>query len=202
VVITASRSQLSAGIYNATLPVISNGGNGNITVRMEVSQAPPPPPPSSECSADADCDDGLYCNGPERCLAGVCTAGSKPCGDGQICNEAADACWSIKTIAAVGVRNQFLRPVLKDAQRAWLVMRCLESNHFDTSTSVISFSGANATPQGIAVDTSRSPAKLWQFIFVPLLISKDATAGSWTMSIKSAVEGNIEETITCGFDVR
>jgi len=199
VVITASRSQLSAGVYNATLPMISNGGNGNITIRMEVSQAPPVS--EDECSADGDCDDGLYCNGPERCLSGVCTAGSKPCGDAQICNEATDTCWTIKTIAAVGIRNQFLRPALKDVQRVWLVMRCLESNHFNKDSSAISLSGINAAPQGISVDKSRPAAQFWQFIFVPLLINKNATAGSWTVSIKSEIEGNIEETITCGFDV-
>ncbi|MCP3980917.1 MAG: S8 family serine peptidase [bacterium] len=43
------------------------------------------------CSVDADCDDGLYCNGAETCNAGSCEVGSDPCGGG-ICDEATDSC--------------------------------------------------------------------------------------------------------------
>ncbi len=45
----------------------------------------------AECALDADCDDGMYCNGAETCSAGVCQAGSSPCG-GALCDEANDAC--------------------------------------------------------------------------------------------------------------
>lgn len=45
------------------------------------------------CSADADCSDGLYCNGVETCLNGSCQAGLPPsCGEGAICDEDLDAC--------------------------------------------------------------------------------------------------------------
>ena len=50
------------------------------------------------CATDADCDDGLFCNGNETCLAGGC-AGGQPmdCDDGQACtidscDELADTC--------------------------------------------------------------------------------------------------------------
>ena len=43
------------------------------------------------CALDAECDDGLFCNGPESCVAGGCEAGSDPCA-GQSCDEAADQC--------------------------------------------------------------------------------------------------------------
>jgi hypothetical protein len=51
------------------------------------------------CLVDADCDDGLYCNGAETCLAGVCKAGTTvecavlndQCNTG-ICDEALDTC--------------------------------------------------------------------------------------------------------------
>ena len=49
------------------------------------------------CASDADCDDGLFCNGPETCdpadgAAGAdgCVAGESPCADG--CDEASDTC--------------------------------------------------------------------------------------------------------------
>ena len=49
------------------------------------------------CAAHADCDDGFFCNGPERCAPGDpaanargCVLGVSPCTDA--CDEAADAC--------------------------------------------------------------------------------------------------------------
>jgi serine protease len=51
------------------------------------------------CSSDADCDDGLYCNGVETCQAGVCQAGTPvdcsglndQCNVG-VCDETSDSC--------------------------------------------------------------------------------------------------------------
>ena len=53
---------------------------------------------SCGCLVDADCIDGLFCNGVETCLAGSCQAGTPPvCDDGvgctvDSCNEAAGSC--------------------------------------------------------------------------------------------------------------
>jgi hypothetical protein len=50
--------------------------------------------PSSgpQCSVNADCDDGLFCNGSETCNAGTCVAGSNPCVAGETCDEVNDVC--------------------------------------------------------------------------------------------------------------
>lgn len=51
-----------------------------------------------QCASDADCDNGLFCDGPETCRAGVCGAGAAPvCDDGvectrDRCSEATRAC--------------------------------------------------------------------------------------------------------------
>jgi hypothetical protein len=43
------------------------------------------------CMVDADCDDGVFCNGNEACVAGACEAGTPPqCDDGVDCTT--DAC--------------------------------------------------------------------------------------------------------------
>ena len=51
----------------------------------------------ARCAIDADCDDGRFCNGAERCREGddgalQCSPGSTPCGAGTFCDEAADRC--------------------------------------------------------------------------------------------------------------
>jgi subtilisin family serine protease len=43
------------------------------------------------CTTNADCDDGLFCNGPETCVSGSCQAGADPC-PGQLCRESDDTC--------------------------------------------------------------------------------------------------------------
>ncbi|MBO6933425.1 MAG: hypothetical protein JJ863_00570 [Deltaproteobacteria bacterium] len=52
-----------------------------------------------DCLVDADCDDGAYCNGPERCLEGVCAPAESAvtCDDGvdctvDVCDEDTDSC--------------------------------------------------------------------------------------------------------------
>ncbi len=55
-------------------------------------------PCDAGCSTNAECDDGLYCNGAETCNAGSCQAGTAPnCSDGvscttDSCNETTDSC--------------------------------------------------------------------------------------------------------------
>ena len=47
--------------------------------------------PVAECGIDAECDDGLFCNGAEACVAGSCVAGGVAC-PGMGCDELADVC--------------------------------------------------------------------------------------------------------------
>ncbi len=50
------------------------------------------------CSTNADCDDGLFCNGQETCFVGTCLGGIPiDCNDGVVCtidacNDATDSC--------------------------------------------------------------------------------------------------------------
>ena len=38
------------------------------------------------CQADVECDDGLFCNGPESCIFGTCLPGAAPsCDDAMAC---------------------------------------------------------------------------------------------------------------------
>ncbi len=62
---------------------------------------------SGPCSVDADCDDGSFCNGVERCMAGTgadargCRHTGAPCAANESCDENGDAC----VTGCVGVRD-------------------------------------------------------------------------------------------------
>jgi hypothetical protein len=48
--------------------------------------------PCGECVFDSGCDDGLYCNGLETCVEGVCEPGTDLC-VGQWCDESSVTCY-------------------------------------------------------------------------------------------------------------
>lgn len=56
------------------------------------------------CSTNAECDDGLFCNGAETCSAGTCVAGANPC-PGQSCDEASNTCVSCSPAGASCTAN-------------------------------------------------------------------------------------------------
>ena len=55
---------------------------------------------SLTCSSDAECDDGLYCNGAETCVGDACQDGTAPtceddglfCNGSEVCDEGTDGC--------------------------------------------------------------------------------------------------------------
>ena len=55
-------------------------------------------PASVDCCEDADCDDGLFCNGVETCVDRTCQAGTDPC-PGEACDEDQDSCGGCLTDA-------------------------------------------------------------------------------------------------------
>ena len=60
------------------------------------------PPSDLKCTSDADCDDGIYCNGAETCLDKACRPGAPVvcpddglfCNGLESCDEAGDSCVS------------------------------------------------------------------------------------------------------------
>jgi subtilisin family serine protease len=64
----------------------TNFGYGRIDVINSLQLAAPQP-----CTTNPECDDGLFCNGSETCVATVCQPGTDPC-PGQSCDEVANTC--------------------------------------------------------------------------------------------------------------
>ena len=52
------------------------------------------------CVQDADCDDGVFCNGKEICVDGACEQGTDPCPD-QVCDEYTSSCESTLTTTTI-----------------------------------------------------------------------------------------------------
>lgn len=58
------------------------------------------------CGQDADCDDGLFCNGAEVCLNGMCLGGAVPCaGPCDACAEATGQCGLVENCTCPGDCN-------------------------------------------------------------------------------------------------
>jgi len=70
-------------------------------------------PDCQPCTVDADCDDGVFCNGAETCdtATGICQAGTPPdCDDGVVCtvdtcDEVNDECVNTPDDASCGDGN-------------------------------------------------------------------------------------------------
>ncbi|MEM7586183.1 MAG: S8 family serine peptidase [Acidobacteriota bacterium] len=79
--------------------LIASPTPGTYTVTVRSFTVPNGPQPfalvaTADFSAPCDpaCDDGLFCNGVETCVAGSCQPGTSPCLGAQTCDEAADQC--------------------------------------------------------------------------------------------------------------
>jgi hypothetical protein len=68
--------------------------------------------PAGACAKDADCDDGVHCNGTETCAQGKCADGPPPsCEDAEpctlgICDEATAGCIQVPDHASCGPGKQ------------------------------------------------------------------------------------------------
>lgn len=96
-----SDSQIKNALYKTAKDLGATGwdkyyGWGRVDALAAVNYVKPSEP---ECVSNADCGDGLYCNGAETCLAGFCQSGtpidcsnlSDQCNTG-VCDEIADIC--------------------------------------------------------------------------------------------------------------
>lgn len=86
--------------------LLKNPPPGVYTVTVRAFNVPRGPQPYAlvmtgdlpPCSDDADCDDGVFCNGAEVCDAGSCQPGADPC-PGQVCGEESELCLDCLTDA-------------------------------------------------------------------------------------------------------
>ena len=161
------------------------------------------------CINDADCDDGLFCNGGETCSSGQCVPGVLPCNDNQVCKESQDRCVDVKKIPGRKIPSSLLRPAFKAAKTTWMVVIPEEETMFDNANSIITLQGPMDGGQGVTISDTKKPFHIKMFtsdyIFVPLHIYKDAMPGHWTMQIQSDVQHEkkpLVEIIESIFDIK
>ena len=157
-----------------------------------------------QCAVDADCDDdGVFCNGAEKCVDGTCTKGQSPCGDEQICKETLKQCWDVTSITGRSLNPNVFRPIIRAQKCLWIVIFTSRDSQFNRDTSTIEITGAEAGAQGVSLDTKRNAFKFAGFIFVPVCVERGATTGQWDITIKTDIEAaSTEETIVTSFQVR
>jgi hypothetical protein len=163
----------------------------------------PFPPP--QCTSDADCDDSLYCNGQERCIANTCIKGTPPCtGSGsQVCREDTDQCLSTVQVSATCMQRFVFRPFYRESRCIWLMLWCAAGSNAGTK-STITISGPQAGAQGLEVDAGKQLISIGRLLWVPICIQKDAEPGTWKVSIQTDVTaaGTLQnEVVEAEFEV-
>ena len=97
------------GPNDATLDIVSGFGSTWVPIvdtdissgKIVISQV-------CYCTIDADCADGLYCNGVESCDGACgCDAGTNPCPTDTKCNEDTDTCDPILTAASIPTLSEW-----------------------------------------------------------------------------------------------
>ncbi len=139
------------------------------------------------CMSDNDCDDGVFCNGQELCSDGTCFAGISECSENQICKENKDECRDALIIKVENLIKKIRRPHYKEKRFQWLILQSDENIDFVNTQTSISVENTNDEFSGIEVDSTKRPVKIGQFIFIPIIVWKEAQLGQCTLKIESEI---------------
>jgi len=163
--------------------------------------APPP-----ECYDDQDCNDGLFCNGEEHCADGSCVSGETPCDSQQVCKEDTDKCLDMTYVQAQSLQQIIWRPFFFKQRCSLLVIDSQGTTHFDSRQSKISLRSYDDedNPEGITIDASQAIQVYSRFILIPICITSQAKAGSWSVQIvtESIDDDLFVETVEATFEIK
>lgn len=144
------------------------------------SIAPPP-----ECLTDDDCDDGLYCNGAERCREGVCESGNPACSDSLTCDEQEQQCYRLQT--AQCYPPTIRRPEHQEKRRLTLMLKAPEPFAEGMQVQAVSFQGARRLDTGLYVNYHRMNFfTLASYLFIPVYLEQSTPAGTWQITLETS----------------
>ncbi|MCP4713986.1 MAG: hypothetical protein GY868_02625 [Deltaproteobacteria bacterium] len=183
----------------------SGGGNPTTTTMVPASATTTIPNmnPVPECTGSADCDDGAYCNGAEKCIEGVCAAGEPPCNNTQLCSESPAACLERITISVISKPRTIKRPTVFKRMLRLLVLECSAESEYGNGTSDIILNGAESASLGVQLNPLFKPLKIGTRLIVPLSVDRHAATGQWSITIttKGDAENLFEEYVSATFYV-
>jgi hypothetical protein len=152
---------------------------------------------------DENCDDGVFCNGEEKCLNEECVNNENPCSSDQRCLENQRICQDVKKISATSVNHNLFKPVLLKKTCAQLVLNYDGNTDFSSSHSEITFKGPGDDSQGISLNPDKSIAKKRNNLFVPLCVERGAATGEWKITIETvSSDSSVLEQIESNFKVK
>eukprot|EP00899_Mesostigma_viride_P025511 jgi/Mesvir1/6144/Mv00845-RA.1 len=139
-----------------------------------------------QCSMDSDCDNGVFCDGRERCVDETCRgADSVPCNNG-VCSEDLDACLpqmeagrravSVGQVLTVGTVNGYQTPV---------VVATLEQADGDREPLIVRVGSITGTSFQLLVGTPEGTPAVTAVATVHYLVVE---AGAWEAGGKPVVE--------------
>jgi len=109
----------------------------------------------------------------------------------------------VTSITGRSLNPNVFRPIIRAQKCLWIIIFTSQDSQFDRDASTIEIAGATAGAQGVSLDTKRNAFKFAGFIFVPVCVEKEATTGTWEITIKTDIEeASTEETIVTSFQVR
>jgi hypothetical protein len=95
------------------------------------------------------------------------------------------------------------KPLLRATKNKWLITHCSETHYFDREKSTIEALGSESGFQGVSVNGQKKAFSIGKFIFIPVSITKEATAGNWRIIITTELSNfKSEEQIVTDFRVR
>ena len=98
-------SSFRQGFPALDLPYWDQTGSGDLAFTLHGV-------PGDPCGIDEDCDDALFCNGPESCVGGLCQAGNVPCTEDETCDEDTDTCVPIPDVYTVDLEASYEAGIL------------------------------------------------------------------------------------------
>jgi len=79
--------------------------------------------------------------------------------------------------------NRLRKPLFLDRMHQWLILLYTGNLNINESETMVTIDGDNDTLPGIEPDRAKKCFQLYQYVFVPVYIYKDATPGSWSITI-------------------
>ncbi|MHC4063110.1 MAG: hypothetical protein ACYSUQ_11815 [Planctomycetota bacterium] len=123
---TALGDVINIGVTGAEDTGFNGQHNRNFSYDVWVYIVPAP------CTSDPECDDGLFCNGAETCVAGDCEDGVDPC-PGQECDEDNDECVPDVVVARVDIKPGACPNQLNRRGRSLLSVALVGTGDFDAT---------------------------------------------------------------------